>query len=536
MGSKKTPSAPSSVAMSKAEENSPELALPPRLQAKIRKRIRGAAILALMAYAVSLTFAVIGVFGGDPLPFALLRIVGLLIPMSLAVVTIRIVGRLRLQTAILLALGLECLVCFLISVTNPAYELPAGKILPGLTWVVPIIVMVPLLIPTPPNWILVASILCVMTVPLGTIVAYATNGRPEVDLARSLPFALISPTIAVCIAYFGATLVYETGVYEERIRRAGKYKIMKQLGEGGMGVVYEAMHERLLRPAAIKYINPDQLQGRFGSPQIAMDRFEREAEVLAQLRSPHTVELYDYDLDDQGRLYYVMELLEGWDLGTLVLQFGAVPAARAAHFLAQLCRSLGEAHDFGMVHRDVKPANVMACRYGRDLDFVKVLDFGLMTLRNEEVEPGPGNPWWDAYGPDFKSQLTQGHLVMGTPDFMSPEQVERRPLDGRSDLYAVGCVGYWLLTGKMLFEGGTPREKMRRHVEEAPPRPSANTEQAVPSAFEALLLQCLAKRPEDRPGNADRLALDLLASVTEVWDPERTRTWWKEHTPTGVTT
>ena len=357
---------PPVIEMSKPDEISPDLALPPRLQAKIRRRIRGVGVLSMMVYAVSLTFGVVAALSENPPPYAGLSLVCLFLVIALAAFTIGIVGRLSLRHGIYLALTMECLVCLLISASNPAYELPTGKTLPGLTWVVPIIVMFPLLIPTPPKWILIASILCVMTVPLGTMISYELDGRPQVNLAGMMPLALISPTIAACIAYFGATLVYETGVGAEKIRRAGSYQIQKELGAGGMGVVYQAVHERLLRPAAIKYIRPEQLEKRFGSPEVARSRFEREAEVLAMLRSPHTVELYDYDIDDRGQLYYVMELLEGWDASTLVMQFGVVPPARAVHLLAQVCRSLGEAHDFGMVHRDVKPSNIMVCRYGRD--------------------------------------------------------------------------------------------------------------------------------------------------------------------------
>ena len=516
------------VEITRSDDISQDLQLPPRLQAKIRRRIRGVGILSMMAYAVSLTFGVVAALSENPPPYAGLRLLGIISVIALAAFTIGVVKRLSLKHAINLALTMECLVCLLVSVTNPAYELPTGKTLPGLTWVVPIIVMFPLLIPTPPKWILTASILCVMTVPVGTFIAYELDGQPNVNLAGMLPLALISPTIAACIAYFGATLVYETGVGAEKIRRAGSYQIQKELGAGGMGVVYQAVHERLLRPAAIKYILPAQLESRFGSPQIARSRFEREAEVLGMLRSPHTVELYDYDLDDHGQLYYVMELLEGWDASTLVMQFGVVPPARAVHFLAQVCRSLAEAHYFGMVHRDVKPSNIMVCRYGRDLDFVKVLDFGLMTPRREEGVPVPTNPQLGPYGAGFQTSLTQGHLVMGTPDFMSPEQVLHGPLDGRSDLYAVGALGYWLLTGKVLFEGGTAREKMERHVKEPPPHPSANTDQPIPHRLEELILSCLAKQPEQRPKSADDLAFAFMNSVEEAWTPARARTWWNE--------
>jgi serine/threonine-protein kinase len=172
----------------------------------------------------------------------------------------------------------------------------------------------------------------------------------------------------------------------------------------------------------------------------------------------------------------------------------------------------------------VKPSNIMACRYGRDLDFVKVLDFGIMTLSKEEREPA--NPSWSDLDPDFREGLTKGTLVIGTPDYMSPEQAANEPLDAQSDIYALGCVAYYLLTGKLVFPGGTDQEKLARHRHEPPPRPSENTKQHIPPALDDLVVSCLSKRKEDRPRNADQLAAQLLSSVSEPWTVADIQSWW----------
>ena len=505
-----------------------ELALPPRLQEKIKSRIRGLALIVLVIYAVALAFLVTELFQ-DPAPsHQILRIAGLLILIVLCALVLRPLETIGEDKAILYALAVQWFICLFVSITNPTYELLRGGILPGVTWVVPIIIMFPLLIPTPPPLILKSSIACVMTVPIGTIISYYMAGQPDVNLATAIPVGLISPVVGAAIANIGAPLVYEMGAYAKK-SMAGNYKLSEKIGEGGMGVVYQAMHTLLKRPAAIKFILPERLEDRFGSADIAKQRFEREAAVLTQLRSAHTVEIYDYGIDDQGRFYYVMELLDGWDLWTLVNKFKAVPPARAAHLMAQLCESLGEAHDLGFVHRDVKPSNIMTCRYGREIDFVKVLDFGLMIPRTEESELAPGAPHVAVPGPIMQTRLTRGTRAMGTPSYMSPEQIQRKTLDGRSDIYAVGCVAFWLLTAQEVFGDGTEEERRTRHLEDAPPRLSQVATQAIPARLEEIVLSCLAKDPNRRPQDADKLAKAFESSAGSGW--HSARAWWTENTP-----
>jgi serine/threonine-protein kinase len=229
--------------------------------------------------------------------------------------------------------------------------------------------------------------------------------------------------------------------------------------------------------------------------------------------------LYDYGVADDGAFYYVMELLEGFDLEQLVERFGPVVPERTVHLLKQVCHSLAEAHAAGLIHRDIKPANVYVCRYGRDVDFVKVLDFGMVKSQYQGGIADIG--------------VTGDHSIGGTPAFMSPEQVTSdRALDARADIYAVGCLAYWLLTGQLVFTGRTVMEMVLKHARETPVPPSQRSEVAIPAALDSIVLSCLAKDPDERPPTADALA-DLLSGV-EVrapWTPQRASAWWDAHHP-----
>ena len=237
-----------------------------------------------------------------------------------------------------------------------------------------------------------------------------------------------------------------------------------------MGEVWRARHRLLIRPAAIKLIRQRALGAMSGDPELLVRRFEREARATAALTSPHTVQLYDFGVTEDGRLYYVMELLDGLDLDTLVRQHGPLPAERVVHLLRQVCSSLQDAHANGLVHRDIKPANMVVSRAGTTFDFVKVLDFGLVKLdsRADTAE-------------DARCKLSTEDSWSGTPAFMAPEVVlGAADTDHRVDLYALGCVAYWLLTGKMVFEGENAMQVMIQHAQTAPKRPSHRVGAAYP--------------------------------------------------------
>jgi serine/threonine-protein kinase len=286
-----------------------------------------------------------------------------------------------------------------------------------------------------------------------------------------------------------------------RARELGSYRLGELLGRGGMGEVYLATHRMLARPAAIKLISPEALAGEDASKaQLATARFRREADAAARLKSPHTVQLYDFGVTDEGRLYLVMELLEGVDLDTLVRREGPLPAARVVHILRQVCESLEEAHDAGLVHRDIKPANIHLGRVGREPDFVKVLDFGLV----KSIEGATGDD----------PLATIAGMTLGTPAYMAPEMVQADTVDGRADLYSLGCVAYFLLTGQLVFQGDTAIQTMFMHLQQPPVPPSQRTGNPVPPALEEIILACLAKEPADRPQNAAAVS-SRLAAVEE---------------------
>ena len=283
-----------------------------------------------------------------------------------------------------------------------------------------------------------------------------------------------------------------------------------------MGEVWRARHVLLGRESAVKLIRPDMLAG--SDPEKArtlLRRFQREVKATSALRSPHTVEIYDFGDADDGTFYYAMELLDGLNLQTLVERRGPVPAGRAVHFLLQACDSLGEAHRQGLIHRDVKPANLFACQLGLQSDFIKVLDFGL-------VKPAAGQG---------DSQLTADSSALGSPAFMPPEVARgQKAIDARSDVYALGCVAYWLLTGQLVFEGESALQLVLAHLQCEPMPPSQRANVPVPAALEELILRCLRKEPAERPEGMRELAAALrVVAAAEPWSQEQAEAWWREH-------
>jgi serine/threonine-protein kinase len=234
------------------------------------------------------------------------------------------------------------------------------------------------------------------------------------------------------------------------------------------------------------------------------------------------VELFDFGLAADGAFYYVMELLDGIDLDTLVRRSGPVPADRAIHLLRQVCHSLSEADSCGLVHRDIKPANIFVCRYGEDYDFVKVLDFGIAKATGVRASGEPA--------------LTQVPMMPGTPAFIAPEQaLGDGDLDGRADIYATGCVAYWLLTGEFVFTGDMPMALLMHHIHTPPFPPSARTQSPIPAALDRVVLSCLAKNPAERPQSAKELSRRLAeVEGASGWTEDRAREWWGRHDPAAI--
>ena len=293
----------------------------------------------------------------------------------------------------------------------------------------------------------------------------------------------------------------------KRARAFGQYHLVEKIGEGGMGIVYRAQHQMLRRDTALKILPP----ARHAAGAIA--RFEREVQLTAQLSHPNTVTIFDYGRTPDGLFYYTMELLEGATLEDIVAEVGPLPPARVLRILVQVSGALAEAHALGMVHRDVKPSNIMLCERGGEVDVAKVLDFGLVR----ESAAGRGAP-----------AVTGAREVLGTPLYMSPEAITTPDaVGGASDLYSLGAVAMLLLTGKPLFHARSLVEICSHHVHTAPVPPSDTVE--VPAALEALVMACLAKSPEGRPAGAQALHDALAALVVPGWSQAEARTWWETH-------
>jgi serine/threonine-protein kinase len=272
------------------------------------------------------------------------------------------------------------------------------------------------------------------------------------------------------------------------------------IAHGGWGVVWRAHHRLLSRPAAVKLIRREPgppSRSLTPAEEVAELRFEREAQATASLNSPHTVELYDFGVTESGTIYYVMELLDGSDLEELVRREGPLSPERVVHIMKQALDSLAEAHERGLVHRDIKPANLHLSRRGLEPDFVKVLDFGLVKSSAPSQAPA----------------ITAANGIVGTPAYLAPEVISGEArVDGRADLYSLGCVAYYLITGKLVFDGKTSMQIAIKHMTEQPTAPSREAPGPIPVALDRIVLRCLEKRPEDRPANAVEL-LKLLDGV-----------------------
>ncbi len=384
----------------------------------------------------------------------------------------------------------------------------------------------------------------------------------EIGLVAAL---MLTPFAALCIAAAHRIDTLSRQLFAAR--RLGQYTLQRKLGGGGMGDVYLASHQFLRRPCAVKLIRPE-----LGIDRSNLVRFEREVQAMAGLSHPNAVEVFDYGRTDDGTFYYVMEYVPGLDLAELVRLYGPLPPGRVVHILRQACDALGEAHAISLIHRDIKPSNLLLCESGQRSDVVKLLDFGLVqrvaspapqetsapamvtprlaAAHDQTLPQGPSVPVpavspqpEPAAPPDAVSPATGGATpdalslqvtglgsILGTPAFMSPEQVmANAPLDARSDLYSLGCVAYFLLTGQPPFVTATAMEVMAAHIAE--PAPSLRQiNPTLPEDLEAVVLRCLQKQPNDRVSSAAVLA-ELLSGCrcARDWNSEKARSFWQQH-------
>jgi eukaryotic-like serine/threonine-protein kinase len=333
-------------------------------------------------------------------------------------------------------------------------------------------------------------------------------GVSPTELLSLMVYPIVWMTVGCVVAIFGS---YRVSLLERRVQdveRLGQYRIVRPLGSGGMGEVFLAEHVLLKQPFAVKVLSPD----RVSDPKI-IQRFEREVQAMAQLEHWNTVEIYDYGHGADGSFYYVMEYLPGLTLEQLVTQDGPLPPARAVHFLRQVCRALQEAHDIGLIHRDIKPGNIIVCERAGMHDVAKLLDFGLVKH--------VGLPSGD------DARLTMEGTVAGTPAYMSPEQAGGSDTaDARTDIYSLGAVAYFLLTGRPPFTNRSAAQVMAAHIYETPAPVTAYRPEAG-AALDAIVRKCLAKKPADRYADARTLQRELEEYGGEIWTQREAEDWWR---------
>jgi serine/threonine-protein kinase len=399
---------------------------------------------------------------------------------------------------------------------------PNYRILPEISWIGAVVLMYAAIIPTAPKKMLIAGMIAVSMNPVSMLIIGRNGhgwdfGSPWLALVMHQPDYLLVGA-AVVIAH----VVTKLGQQVTRARELGSYQLGELLGKGGMGEVYKARHRMLARPAAIKLIRPEMLGAvDDDAANLAVTRFKREAEAAANLRSQHSVELYDFGVSADGTLYLVMEFLEGMDLETLVRERGTLPTGRIIYILRQVCESLAEAHASGLVHRDIKPANIHLGRVGLRHDFVKVLDFGLVK---EVANVNIG---------DSMSTIP-GQMALGTPGYMAPEMALGERVDGRADIYALGCVAYYLVTGQIVFEAETAFQMIAKHLQATPIPPSQRIDKPVSPELERVILKCLAKAPIDRFQSAAQLAQALEFIPADAWGEDQAREWWESNAQASV--
>ena len=387
-----------------------------------------------------------------------------------------------------------------------------------LSWATILILVYSMIAPSTPRRTLIASLIAASMDPLCYAGVYLL-GLPAPTLIQGVVLCWPNYACAI-IAMLPSRLLQRIGRRLREAQELGSYHLIELLGRGGMGEVWRAEHRLLARQAAVKLVRPEVLGARDAAEAgIVLRRFEREAQATSVLSSPHTIQVFDFGVTDEGTFYYVMELLAGRDLESLVREFGPLPASRVIYLLRQVAHSLADAHARGLVHRDIKPANIYVCRLGLEYDFVKVLDFGLVKIHDRRRQGD--------------SLATLDHTTTGTPAYMAPETIlGDADVDRRADVYALGCVAYFLLTGQLVFEADNSMKMLMQHVHAQPVPPSQRTELPIPRQLDELVLACLQKDPNLRPQNAsDLFRLAQECQAYDCWTAASAENWWKIHLP-----
>ena len=423
------------------------------------------------------------------------------------------VRRLSRRTLEVIEIGATVLSCLGYSLMVAGSREAFNMLIPVLTAAV-ILMARAVFIPTTPRRTMVVSLVGVL--PSVVVVQYMAS---RLGTQTSIPQS-IGPTIyagcwaglIVALSTITSRIIYGLEQKVREARQLGQYTLDERLGAGGMGVVYRASHAMLRRATAVKVLPPEKM----GRENVL--RFEREVQLTSQLTHPNTISIYDYGRTPDGLFYYAMEYLDGITLTDLVEAAGPLPPGRVAWLMRQVCGSIDEAHRIGLIHRDIKPDNIMVCDRGGVCDLVKVLDFGLV----KELQAAGGG------GGATQSQMEGG---VGTPLYMSPEAITSpRSIGIASDLYSLGAVGYFLVAGRHVFEGRSLVEICAHHLATVPQPPSRVLGRAVPAELEAVLLSCLAKDPAQRPATAGAVERTLAAVLAaHPWTQEDARAWWSAH-------
>lgn len=442
--------------------------------------------------------------------------IGVSLGASSAMILVERFGLLRPIVLLRVGLVYQVVIAGALSVFENSIQWRSDEFVRGTSSITVWLIAFALLVPAAPVTAAIFNLASAAMGPIGHFAVTMALGLPVAPANRliiyyspcfllSLVSALINLRI-LRLEWFAATA-----------REKGAYDLLELLSRGGMGEIWRARHRHLKRDAALKIIRPDFLVTQSGrGADTLRKRFEREARAIAALKSPHTVAIHDFGSTEDGGFYYAMELLEGFDLDQLVKRFGPLPVSRVVWIIVQACDSLEEAHRRSMIHRDIKPSNLFLCNLGTTYDFCKLLDFGLVKRCLPEDE----------------GLLTATGATTGTPAFMAPEVASGSSFDSRSDIYGLGCVAYWLVTGHLLFEEPTPMATILAHLQKEPVAPSKRTEMQIPPAFDEIILSCLAKNPADRPSSAFALGRSLAGCPDiPAWRQEDAGSWWRSNAP-----
>ncbi|WP_051670802.1 serine/threonine-protein kinase [Bryobacter aggregatus] len=438
--------------------------------------------------------------------------------LSLGFLTIQRKGWVSKQALLDLGIVFQSGVAFAISIFETSIPWDPSDPVLGHSGVAIWLALCGLLLPNAPLKSLLAAALSCLAWPAAYVLNLHLHGYTPLPWNRLLIWILPIVVMAVWMYVLNAR-IFAMQWKQVKAEEMGSYKLDYLIGKGGMGEVWRAKHTMLARDAAVKLIRGDVLaeaSGKQGS--LMRQRFEREAKATASLRSPHTVALYDYGRTKDETYYYVMEMLDGIDLQTIVERFGPMPPGRVVKVLQGVAASLEEAHHAGMVHRDIKPKNLVMAKIGVHYDFIKVLDFGLVKTR---VLDGEAN------------LLTMDGIATGTPAYLPPEiALGEEGIDGRADLYSLGCVAYYLLTGQLVFAEPTPTAMALAHVQKTPVLPSIRLGAQLSPGLEQIVMDLLEKKPANRIQSAREL-LRRLRALDDVkeWCEDAAADWWKTHLP-----